>query len=51
MITCDMPLEVDAGALRRREPDSSALTSFYDHHGFGPLLRRQSERLAQIPFG
>jgi len=51
MITCDMPLAVDAAALRRRKPDSSALTSFYDHHGFGPLLRRQSERLAQIPFG
>jgi 5'-3' exonuclease len=50
MITCDMPLEVDVGALKRREPDRSALTSFYDHHGFGPLLRRQSERLAQIPF-
>ena len=50
LISCDMPLEVEASALRRREPDSSALTSFFDHHGFGPLLRRQSERLAQIPF-
>ncbi|HEY4873327.1 MAG TPA: 5'-3' exonuclease H3TH domain-containing protein, partial [Steroidobacteraceae bacterium] len=49
MIACDMPLEVDVGGLRRRPPDASALASFYDHHGFGPLLRRQSERLAQIP--
>jgi DNA polymerase I len=51
LISCDMPLAVEASALRRREPDGSALTSFFDHHGFGPLLRRQSERLAQIPFG
>jgi 5'-3' exonuclease len=51
MIACDMPLDVEAGALRRRELNSSALTNFYDHHGFGPLLRRQSERLAQIPLG
>ncbi|HEY5102716.1 MAG TPA: 5'-3' exonuclease H3TH domain-containing protein, partial [Steroidobacteraceae bacterium] len=49
MITCDMPLGVDSHALRRRKPDSSALTSFFDHHGFGSLLRRQSERLAQMP--
>jgi DNA polymerase I len=49
MIACDMPLEVDAAGLRRRSSDAGALASFYDHHGFGPLLRRQSERLAQIP--
>jgi 5'-3' exonuclease len=49
MISCDMPLEIEAETLRRREPDNDALMSFYDHHGFGPLLRRQSERLALIP--
>jgi 5'-3' exonuclease len=49
LIACDMPLSVDAAGLRRRSSDPDALTSFYDHHGFGPLLRRQSERLAQIP--
>jgi 5'-3' exonuclease len=48
-IACDMPLEADAGSLRRRVPDAPALASFYDQHQFGPLLRRQSERLAQIP--
>jgi len=49
MITCDMPLEVQPTGLRRRPPDACALASFYDHHRFGPLLRRQSERLALIP--
>ena len=49
MISCDMPLEIEAETLRRREPDNDALMSFYDHHGFGPQLRRQSERLALIP--
>jgi hypothetical protein len=25
------------------------VNSFYDVHGFGPLLRKQCERLAQLP--
>jgi DNA polymerase-1 len=48
-IACDMPLEADAGSLRRRPPDARGLAGFYDQHQFGPSLRRQSERLAQIP--
>jgi 5'-3' exonuclease len=48
-ITCDMQLGVGAEALRRRLPDMSALTGLYDHLGFGPFLRRQGERLAQLP--
>jgi 5'-3' exonuclease len=48
-ITCNMQLEVDVEGLRRRRPDTPALTSLYDRLGFGPFLRRQSERLAQLP--
>jgi 5'-3' exonuclease len=48
-ITCDMQLGVDAEGLRRRQPDSTGLADFYDRLGFGPFLRRQSERLAQLP--
>jgi DNA polymerase I len=48
-IVCDMPLGVGAQDLRRRVPDMPALTAFYDSQGFGPMLRRQSERLAQLP--
>jgi 5'-3' exonuclease len=45
-IVCDMPLGVSASDLRPRAPDLAALGTFYDHLGFGPLLRRQGERLA-----
>jgi DNA polymerase-1 len=48
-IACEMPLEADAATLRRRPPDAHRLTGFYDRHQFGPLLRKQGERLAQIP--
>jgi DNA polymerase-1 len=50
-ITCDMDLGVDAEGLRRRIPDRTALGGLYDHLGFGPFLRRQGERLAQLPVG
>lgn len=46
-IVCDMPLGVSASDLRPRAPDLAALGSLYDRLGFGPLLRRQSERLAE----
>jgi 5'-3' exonuclease len=46
-IACDVPLEM--GIVRRRLPNLPALASFYDHHGFGPFLRKQGERLAQLP--
>ena len=48
-ITCDMQLGVDIEGLRRRRPDAPALADLYDRLGFGPFLRRQGERLAQIP--
>ncbi len=48
-IACDLRLGVTGGELRRREPDLPALSALYDQLGFGPFLRRQSERLAQLP--
>jgi 5'-3' exonuclease len=46
-IVCDMPLGVSASDLRPRRPDLAALGAFYDRLRFGPLLRRQGERLAE----
>jgi DNA polymerase I len=48
-IACNLSLGVDAHALRRRSPDNQALAALYDRLGFGPFLRRQGERLAQLP--
>ena len=48
-ITCDMELGVGVEGLRRRVPDVSALGGLYDHLGFGPFLRHQGDRLAQLP--
>jgi len=45
-IVCDMSLGVSASDLKPRTPDLAALGAFYDRLGFGPLLRRQGERLA-----
>jgi len=50
-IACDLRLGVAAGGLRRRPPDLPALSTLYDRLGFGPFLRRQGERLAQLPAG
>ena len=47
-IACDMPLPVTAAELRRSPPDLEALGSFYDRAGFGPMLRRQAERIARL---
>ena len=47
-IACNMPLEVTHRDLVRRAPDAAALTEFFDRHNFGPLLRKQAERLAQL---
>jgi 5'-3' exonuclease len=46
-IVCDMQLGISASDLRPRSPDLASLAAFYDRLGFGPLLRRQGERLAQ----
>ena len=32
----------------RLKPDVKALTAFFDRHNFGPMLRRQAERLALL---
>jgi len=48
-IACDMPLEIGKAGLARRAPDVAALTEFFDRHNFGPMLRRQAERLALLP--
>jgi 5'-3' exonuclease len=48
-IACDMPLEFTRHELARRAPDVAALTEFFDRHNFGPMLRRQAERLASMP--
>jgi DNA polymerase I len=48
-IACDVPLGVGAEGLRRRTPDLRALGSLYDTLGFGPFLRAQGARLAQLP--
>jgi len=48
-ISCDLRLGVAAEGLRRRLPDLPRVAELYDRLGFGPFLRRQSERLAQLP--
>jgi DNA polymerase I len=50
-ISCDLQLGVEMEGLRRRRPDTPALADLYDRLGFGPFLRRQGERLAQLPTG
>ncbi len=45
-IACDMPLEAPHDRLRPRAPDLAGLNAFFDRCGFGPMLRRQAERLA-----
>ena len=48
-IACDLSLGASASTLRRRLPDLPAIAELYDRLGFGPFLRRQGERLAQLP--
>ena len=48
-IACDVPLEMEAHGVRRRAPDLAALEAFYNVQRFGPFLRKQGERLAQLP--
>ncbi len=46
-IACDMPLAFEPADLARRAPAVEALEDFYDHAGFGPMLRRQAQRIAE----
>jgi hypothetical protein len=48
-IACNMPIEIGRAQLIRRAPDVVALTDFFDRHNFGPMLRKQAERLALLP--
>ena len=48
-IACDLSLGASSSTLRRQLPDLPSLAHFYDRLGFGPFLRRQAERLAQLP--
>ena len=48
-IACDVPIEGGSDAVRRRLPDFEGLEDFYDHQRFGPVLRNQARRLAQLP--
>ncbi len=50
-IACDLKLGTGIEELRRAPPDMAALSGLYDSLGFGPFLRRQGERLAQLPVG
>jgi 5'-3' exonuclease len=47
-IALDMPLEARREQLQPRAPDLTALGEFCDRHNFGPMLRRQGERLAAL---
>jgi DNA polymerase I len=46
-IVCDMPLAATLDDLKPRTPDSAGLESFFDSHGFGSILRRQSRRILE----
>jgi 5'-3' exonuclease len=47
-IARDMPLECEREHLLCRGPDVAALAEFYDRQNFGPMLRRQTERLVAL---
>jgi 5'-3' exonuclease len=47
-IACDMPLEADLDALKRKAPDLFGLDRIYDAARFGRLLRNQAERIARL---
>jgi 5'-3' exonuclease len=44
-IACDVPLGAERTHLVRRAPDLAKIDAFCATQGFGPLLRRQAERL------
>ena len=48
-ISCDLPLGIGSAGLARRKPDLPGLGRLYDVLGFGPFLRQQGARLAQLP--
>jgi 5'-3' exonuclease len=46
-IACDVPLESRQETLQRAQPDMPALMQLYDQAGFGMMLRKQAERIAE----
>lgn len=50
-IVRDAPLQVERTELQPRAPDLARLGEFFDLHNFGPMLRRQSDRLAALHGG
>jgi len=50
-IVCDMPLAATLDDLKPRPQDSAGLESFFNCHGFGSILRRQSRRIADAALG
>jgi 5'-3' exonuclease len=50
-IECNLKLNIGIEDLLRAPPDMTALSGLYDQLGFGPFLRRQGARLAQLPLG
>ena len=47
-LACDAPIVEPESWLRPRRPDLGRLNALYDETGFGPALRRQAERLADL---
>jgi DNA polymerase-1 len=47
-IVRDAPIEAMREDLRLAQPNRVALDEFFDRHQFGPMLRRQSERLVAL---
>jgi DNA polymerase-1 len=45
-IFCDVPLTATVDDLKPRPPDTAGLESFFDAHGLGAILRRQTRRIA-----
>ncbi len=45
-IVCDIPLQASLDDLKRRAPDGALLARFFDTHGFGTMLRVQTQRIA-----
>jgi len=47
-IVRDAPIEAMREDLRLAQPNRAGLDEFFDRHQFGPMLRRQSERLVAL---
>jgi DNA polymerase-1 len=46
-IHCEVPIETGRAAMARQAPDLETLHQLYDHAGFGQMLRRQADRIAE----